>query len=255
LTVHNKNLCVILSYNAEKTILLFLNRILKIKFKKKIDFILLDDSSLDNSLKIAENFKKDKIFKNLEIISNQNNLGFGGNLKKAYTVAINNNYDNLAILHADGQYPPEYLDLMLDQLEISDFVLGSRMKIKKNALKGNMPILKFVGNIFLTTVQNFIFSINLSEWHTGFRGARVEKLKKIPFDLNSNYFDIDTQVLIQFIIRKFKITEFPIPTYYADEKSGVNLIKYGLFTLYEVVIAKLSILKILKTKRYYINED
>lgn len=252
--VHNKNLCVILSYNAEKTIHSFLQRILKIKFHTKIDFILLDDCSIDKSLEIAENYKKDKVFKNLKIISNQKNLGFGGNLKQSYKIAINNKYDNLVILHADGQYPPEYLDLMFDKLKFSDFILGSRMKIKKDALKGNMPILKFVGNIFLTSIQNFFFSTNLSEWHTGFRGMRIENLKKIPFELNSNYFDIDTQVLIQFIIRNFKITEFSIPTYYADEKSGVNLITYGLFVLYEVIIAKLTILKILNVKRYLINE-
>ena len=251
----NKYLCIILSYNAEETIFYFLNRISKIKFIKKIDFILLDDCSVDKSINIAQRFNGKIGSNDFKIISNKKNLGFGGNLKQSYNIAIDEEYKYVATLHADGQYPPEYLEVMYDKLEFSDLVLGSRMMIKKDALKGKMPIIRFLGNIFLTSIQNFMFSSKLSEWHTGFRGFKVGYLKKIPYYLNSDYFDIDTQILIQFILRNFKINEFPIPTYYADEKSGVNLIKYGFSVLFEVLIAKLTVLKILRIKRYIINES
>jgi len=251
---NSKNLCVILSYNAEGTIHDFLKRVSNINFKKKIDFILLDDCSNDKTYEIAKKFATKLNINKFEIVVNNINLGFGGNLKKAYELSINEKYDYLAILHADGQYPPEYLDQMFSEIELSDLVLGSRMK-KKNKALGKMPLMRFLGNIFLTSIQNFIFSTNLSEWHTGFRGLKIKSLEKIPFFLNSNYFDIDAQIVIQFIIQKYKISEFSIPTYYAKEKSHVNLIKYGFLVLYEVLIAKLTLLKILRVKRYLINEN
>ena len=85
---------------------------------------------------------------------------------------------------------------------------------------------------------------------TVFRGIKLDSLKKIPYHLNSDYFHIDTQILLQFIIRNLKIHEFPIPTYYGEEKSGVNLIKYGLSVVFEMILAKLTIFKVLKIRRY-----
>tara|TARA_B100000745_G_C20139625_1_gene390688 strand:+ start:631 stop:1401 length:771 start_codon:yes stop_codon:yes gene_type:complete len=252
---NSKNLCVILSYNAERTIIDFIERILKINYKKKIDFIILDDCSNDKTYEVTQKFINNFVSSNFKIITSKKNLGFGGNLKKALTLSMDKKYDNLAILHGDGQYPPEYLDTMFTDLELSDLVLGSRMKKKINALNGKMPLIRFIGNIFLTSIQNFIFKTNFSDWHTGFTGLKVKPLKNIPFILNSNYFEISAQILIQFIIRKYKVSEFSIPTHYAKEISHVNLIKYGFLTLYEVVIAKLTQLKVLHIKRYLIDED
>jgi len=245
-----RNICIILCYNAEKTIENFLKRIISTDFKNDIDFFILDDCSNDKTIEIVSNFIKKKNLNNFSFEKNEKNLGFGGNLKKSYDLSISKGYNYLSILHGDGQYPPEYLDKMYKYLSHSDLVLGSRMINKKNALKGKMPIIRFFGNIFLTNFQNLFFKQKLSEWHTGFRGIKLDSLKKIPYHLNSDYFHIDTQILLQFIIRNLKIHEFPIPTYYGEEKSGVNLIKYGLSVVFEMILAKLTIFKVLKIRRY-----
>lgn len=251
----SKNLCIVLCYNAEKTIEDFLNRISNIHFTVSIDFLILDDCSNDNTYFYINKFIKETNFKNFDYLQNEINLGFGGNLKKAYDLAINKKYKNLSILHGDGQYPPELLDKMFLELDSSNLVLGSRMINKKDALKGNMPLVRFLGNIFLTNFQNLFFEQKLSEWHTGFRGLDLDTLKKIPYKLNSNYFHIDTQILLQFIIRNKKISEFAIPTFYGEEKSAVNLIKYGLSIIIEMFLAKLTTLKLLKIERYEIKND
>ncbi len=248
------NICIILCFNAEKTIEIFLKRIFQIRFENKIDFLVLDDSSIDNTINIVKNYISTNNLSNLKYEVNIKNLGFGGNLKKAYDLAIKGKYKYLSILHGDGQYPPEFLDEMYHRLSRSNLVLGSRMIHKKNALKGKMPIIRFAGNIILTNFQNLFFKQKLSEWHTGFRGLDLKILEEIPYNMNSNYFDIDTQILLQFIIRMKKISEFPIPTYYDQEKSGVNLIKYGLSVVFEMILAKLTVLKILKIKRYEIEK-
>ena len=241
-----------LCYNAEQTIQNFLNRICNLKFEHNIDFLILDDCSKDNTSKIIEKFISGNHSLDFSYQRNEENLGFGGNLKKAYDLAINKDYKFLSILHGDGQYPPEFLDKMYSFLSKSNLVLGSRMIVKKNAIAGKMPIIRFLGNIFLSNFQNLFFNTKLSEWHTGFRGINIEALKKIPYHLNSNYFDIDTQILIQFIIRGHNVSEFAIPTYYDQEKSGVNVIKYGLSVVFEMFLAKLTTLKLINIKRYQI---
>lgn len=253
--IYNKYICIILCYNAEKTIENFLNRLFNINFDRHIDFLVLDDFSNDNTSKIVDAYLKKNNLPNLNYEQNKKNLGFGGNLKKAYDLAIGGNYRYLSILHGDGQYPPEYLNEMFLRLSKSNLVLGSRMINKKDALKGKMPLVRFLGNIFLTNFQNLFFKQNLSEWHTGFRGLDLEVLKKIPYSLNSDYFHIDTQILLQFIMRQKKITEFPIPTFYGQEKSSVNLIKYGLSIILEMFLAKLTSLNVIKVKRYEIKND
>ena len=251
----NKNICIILCYNAEKTIEDFLDRLFKIKFNSSIDFLVLDDCSDDNTSIILIKYIEKYNMPNFNYEQNKKNLGFGGNLKKAYDLAITKNYRYLSILHGDGQYPPEFLNEMYAKLLNSNLVLGSRMIHKKDALKGKMPIIRFMGNIFLTSFQNLFFKQKLSEWHTGFRGLDLQTLKEIPYKLNSDYFHIDTQILLQFIIRGKKISEFPIPTFYGQEKSAVNLIKYGFSIILEMFLAKLTTLKILKIERYEIEND
>jgi hypothetical protein len=99
---------------------------------------------------------------------------------------------------------------------------------RSKALKGGMPLYKFVGNIFLTSTQNLLTGVRLSEWHTGYRAYRVSSLQGVSFENNSNYFDFDTQIILQMIGSRQRITEIQIPTFYGDEISRVNTIKYGL---------------------------
>ena len=135
------------------------------------------------------------------------NLGYGGNQKIGYYYAIKGNFDYVILLHGDGQYAPEKILDMLNPLinNEADAVQGSRMIKKFDTLKGKMPIYKFIGNIALTTIQNFLTKLNLTEYHSGYRSYKVSALKEIPFQLNSNQFHFDTQILIQLSIAKKKI--------------------------------------------------
>ena len=121
-------------------------------------------------------------------MSNPDNLGYGGNQKIGYYYAIKNQYDFVALVHGDGQYAPELLDDLIEDMsqKKADAVFGSRMLIKGGALKGGMPLYKFIGNKILTFFQNKILSSNLSEFHSGYRIYSTDVLKKIPFYLNSN---------------------------------------------------------------------
>jgi glycosyltransferase involved in cell wall biosynthesis len=166
----------------------------------------------------------------LNIVRHAANLGYGGNQKFGYRWAIDNGVDIVVLLHGDGQYAPEELSRMVQPIvdNNADVVFGSRMIQRSKALKGGMPLYKFVGNIFLTSTQNLLTGVRLSEWHTGYRAYRVSSLRDVSFENNSNYFDFDTQIILQMIGSRQRITEIQIPTFYGDEISRVNTIKYGL---------------------------
>jgi glycosyltransferase involved in cell wall biosynthesis len=138
--------------------------------------------------------------------------------------------DVVVLLHGDGQYAPEEIPRMVAPIlaDNADVVFGSRMMQRSKAIKGGMPLYKFIGNIFLTTTQNLLTGVRLSEWHTGYRAYRVSSLRDVSFENNSNYFDFDTQIILQMIGSRQRITEIQIPTFYGDEISRVNTIKYGL---------------------------
>ena len=226
-----KLLIYVVTYNHENFIHKTLKRIDEKLFDSYDTEILVnDDSSKDNTLKILKeikiNFNKKVKF---TILSNPKNLGYGGNQKIGYFYSIKNNFDYVALLHGDGQYAPELMRNLLDTLQKDNAraVFGSRMIKKFGALKGGMPLYKFVGNKILTYLQNKILSSKLSEFHSGYRIYDVAALKKIPFRLNSDDFSFDTEIIIQFLILNFKISEFSIPTYYGEEISYVNGTHYA----------------------------
>ena len=245
-----KILIYIVTYNHENFILKVLNRIPKYLNKKyDLQILISDDKSRDNTLKILQESKKSisKYFK-IKIISTIENLGYGGNQKVGYKYAIKNNFDYVILLHGDGQYAPEYIGKLISKLIKTncDAVFGSRMINKWGALKGGMPLYKFLGNKILTYIQNKILSTNISEFHSGYRAYKVEALKKISFDKNLNDYSFDTQIIIQLIFLNSKIIEIPIPTYYGKEISYVNGIKYALQILLSTVLSKLHKMKIIK---------
>ena len=236
----NNNLIFIVAYNHEK----FLDKVLSRLPKNVVDnfkILIIDDASNDNTSLVASKWKKDNPNYSIEILKNKKNLGYGGNQKVGFKYAINNKFDTVTLLHGDGQYAPELINDLNQELikKNSDLLLGSRMIHKRNALKGGMPLYKFIGNIILTRLQNYILKVNLSEFHTGYRVYNVHKLAKIPFELNSNDFHFDTEIIIQFILCKFKINEFPIPTYYGDEISYVNGIKYAFNVIKESLVSQI----------------
>lgn len=247
-----KCLIYVVCYNHEKFILKTLNRIPKSLVNKyTIEILVADDNSKDNTVRQAKQFNPGK-FK-FKIIYLKKNLGYGGNQKIGYFYSIKYNYDIVVLLHGDGQYAPEYLPKLLKIYSLNkscSAVFGSRMITSGSALKGGMPLYKFIGNKVLTFIQNKILSSNLSEFHSGYRSYKVEYLKKIHFELNSNDYNFDTQIIIQFILSNFKIIEIPIPTFYGDEVSYVNGLKYASQIVFETIKAKLHKNKFINEKKF-----
>lgn len=220
---------LIVAYNAEKTLENVLARI-PIKFIPEISAILIaDDASNDFTSNIAERIKESRRDLPITVIKHPVNLGYGGNQKSGYSWMISNSMDIVVLLHGDGQYAPEFLPHMICPIRDSqaEVVFGSRMLDKRTALKGGMPKYKFVGNIILTFWQNLMAGTKLSEWHSGYRAYSISSLKKINFLRNSNYFDFDTEIILQMIDARQRIREIPIPTFYGEELSRVNGVKYG----------------------------
>ena len=235
-----KILIFIPAYNVEKELFLVIKRIPKKIFKNKnIKVLIINDGSIDQTdkeiLKIKKKFK-------FPIISykSKSNLGYGGVQKYAFNYAIKKNYNIVIMLHGDGQYRPESIPKIINSYNNKniDAVFGSRMMSYKNALKGGMPIYKFLGNIFLTFMQNFILNSNMSEFHSGFRSYKVSRLKEINFKSKSNSYHFDTEIVIEFLNKKFKILEISQPTFYGNETSHLKSIPYGLNVLWVTIKSK-----------------
>ena len=224
----NKIGVLVVAYNAESTIETTLNRI-PTDFIHKIDAILIsDDNSRDLTSERASEFAKTSNLP-IHVISQPINLGYGGNQKFGYSWAIQNKWDIVVLLHADGQYAPEFLPQIINPLmeNKADAVFGSRMLNKRDALIGGMPKYKWIGNQILTYIQNKLTKQNFSEWHSGYRAYKVESLKKLNLGDLSNGFRFDTQIILELLATNQRITEIPIPTFYGDEVSHVNGIEYA----------------------------
>ena len=252
-----KCLIYVVCYNHEKFILKTLERIPQILSEYyDIEILVANDKSKDKTLEETKKFST-KYFK-YNIISLYKNLGYGGNQKIGYYYSILNNFDYVVLLHGDGQYAPEYLPDILNKFEEKDkisAVFGSRMLEKGSALKGGMPLYKFVGNKILTFAQNFLLDVKLSEFHSGYRAYRVESLKKIFFQKNSDGYSFDTEIIIQLILNKLKIKEISIPTFYGDEISYVNGFKYAAQIMIETYKAYLYRKKIVSIKKFKIADN
>lgn len=231
-TKKQKVLIFIVSYNASLTIKSVLERIPQAMFEDEryiSEVLIIDDCSSDNTFKVGYEFAKNFQKFPFTIIKNPKNQGYGGNQKLGYIYALDNNFDHVILLHGDGQYAPEVLpDLILPLINgEADAVFGSRMMVKGDAIKGGMPLYKYYGNKVLTWIENKIAGTELSEYHSGLRLYSCKALAEIPFDKNSNLFDFDTDIILQFAHAKFRIKEIPIPTFYGDEVCNVNGLKYA----------------------------
>ena len=224
-------LVFIVAYNAEQTIENVLKRIPRnLSDEYEVEILIIDDSSRDQTFAKSEIAKRSGTvpFK-MTVLFNPVNQGYGGNQKIGFHYAIENGFNWVALVHGDGQYAPECLPELTAVLarEDADAVFGSRMMKGRSALKGGMPLYKYVGNKILTQFQNVLLGSNLSEFHSGYRLYAIEALKKIPFDLNSNDFHFDTEIIIQLFLARQRIKELPIPTFYGDEICHVNGLKYA----------------------------
>jgi glycosyltransferase involved in cell wall biosynthesis len=223
-------LVFVIAYQAETTLTKVLERIPPLVFEEwDTEVLVVDDASVDQTYEIGRAHQAAHPGLPLHVLRNAFNQGYGGNQKVGYAYAIERGFDVVAMVHGDGQYAPEELPRLLGPLreDVADAVFGSRMMPPRNALKGGMPLYKFVGNRILTTLQNVILGTRLSEFHSGYRLYRVATLKRLPFALNSNDFHFDTEIILQLLNAGARIVELPIPTYYGDEISRVNGLAYA----------------------------
>jgi 2-polyprenyl-3-methyl-5-hydroxy-6-metoxy-1,4-benzoquinol methylase len=220
---------LVVAYNAVSTLAHVLDRIPP-TFRSRVAHVFVcDDASQDATYLVGLGYKQITDDLPLTIVRNSTNLGYGGNQKAGYHLAIEHDLDIIVLLHGDGQYAPERLEDMVAPLERGecDAVFGSRMMIKGAARKGGMPLYKYVGNKILTRFENKMLGADLSEFHSGYRAYSVDALSRLHFDNNSDGFDFDTQIIIQLIDAGKRIVEVPIPTYYGDEICYVDGIKYA----------------------------
>ncbi|MFA5087393.1 MAG: glycosyltransferase family 2 protein [Candidatus Paceibacterota bacterium] len=225
MTKDKKVIVVLPAYNAAKTLKMTLDAIPK---GIADEVILVDDASKDDTVETAKKL-------GLRVFTHSKNLGYGGNQKTCYQEALKLGADIAVMVHPDFQYDPVFIPQLIQPLVNGecDAVFGSRMKIPSNALKGGMPYWKFVANIFLTKLENFILGNNLTEYHSGFR-AYGKKVMQLPLRLNSDDFVFDTEIIVQMKIAKMKIKEIPISTKYFPEASQISFkrsVEYGLAIL------------------------
>ena len=240
LLTKKKLLIFVVAYNAEKTIKSVLHRIpISLGQNYETQVLVIDDASKDCTVDRCEVIKRNcNIPFKIHLLVNPENQGYGGNQKIGFQFAIKENFHFVALIHGDGQYAPEYLPKLLEPLATNqaDAVFGSRMLTKFGAIKGGMPLYKYLGNKILSNFQNWILRSHFSEFHSGYRIYSVKALKSIPFDLNTNDFHFDTQIIIQMLLAGLRIKELPIPTYYGDEICHVNGLKYA----YNVILTTLK---------------
>jgi glycosyltransferase involved in cell wall biosynthesis len=221
-----KIIAVMPAYNAART----LERTVQDIPPGAVDeIIVVDDCSRDNTVEIAERL-------GLTVVRHEKNLGYGGNQKTCYKLALEHGADVVVMIHPDYQYDSRAIPIAVEIIRLGtcDFVMGSRIRTRQEALAGGMPRWKYIANRCLTLVENIALGQNLGDFHSGFRAYRREVLETIPFTRNSNDFVFDSEFLAQAVHFGFKIGDIPVPVRYFDEASSINFrrsVKYGLSTL------------------------
>lgn len=224
---NNKKVVVVLpAYNASKTLE---RTYAEIPFDVVDEVVLVDDASPDDTSEVAQKLGIE------HVIRHEENKGYGGNQKSCYNKSIELNGDIVIMLHPDYQYTPKLLLAMISIIgnELYPVVFGSRI-LGKGALKGGMPIYKYVANRGLTFVQNLLCNQKLSEYHTGYRAFSGEVLRTVNYEANSDDFIFDNQMIAQIFAKGFEIGEVTCPTKYFEEASSINLARsttYGLGVL------------------------
>lgn len=229
---------LVVAYNAESTLRSVLQRIPPEIMAKVEEIFVFDDASHDRTFEVGKELQQVDEHDKLSIYRNPVNLMYGGNQRRGYQYAIERGLDIVVLLHGDGQYAPEVMQELLTPLETgrADMVMGSRMMIKGAALRGNMPLYKYVGNKILTWIENTLVGTRLTEFHSGYRAYSVHALKHIPLDSMTTNWHFDTQIILEFLKRGYRIKEVPIPTYYGDEICHVNGIPYALNCIRETLL-------------------
>jgi glycosyltransferase involved in cell wall biosynthesis len=223
--INGKKVIVVLpAYNAEKTLENTWREI-----PPEVDtVVLVDDCSRDNTAELAQKL-------GITTVVHQTNTGYGGNQKTCYRTALDMGADIVVMVHPDYQYTPRLVTAMAAMIAYGEFdaVLASRI-LGTGALKGGMPLYKYISNRFLTLVENILLGQKFSEYHTGYRAFSREVLEKLPLDANSNDFVFDNQMIAQMVWFGFRVGELSCPTKYFEEASSINFqrsVIYGMGVL------------------------
>lgn len=239
--INDKVIIVVMpAYNAEHTLEETYNNL----DHSMIDgVILVDDASTDNTFELSKQL-------NIKTIKHPKNLGYGGNQKTCYKRALEEGADIVVMVHPDYQYDPRLAVAMASMISsgVYECVIASRI-VGGGALKGGMPLYKYIGNRVLTFIQNFLVQQKLSEYHTGYRAFSKEVLSELPLGENSNDFVFDNQMLCQIIYFEYPIGEISCPTKYFPEASSINFMRscqYGfgvLFASIQVAVQRLGFMQ------------
>jgi glycosyltransferase involved in cell wall biosynthesis len=220
--INSKKIVVVMpAYNASETLEKTYN---EIPFPLVDEVILVDDHGSDNTYEIAKSLGIN------HVIRHEYNKGYGGNQKTCYDKALELKADIVVMLHPDYQYTPKLIESMcyLIANDLYPVVLGSRI-LGKGALRGGMPIYKYIANRILTLFQNILMNQKLSEYHTGFRAFSSDVLKNINYHNNSDDFIFDNQMLAQIMFKNYLIGEITCPTKYFEEASSINFQRSSVY--------------------------
>jgi SAM-dependent methyltransferase len=203
----------------------------------RIQFLVIDDAGGDATCEVLQRWVDTHGIRNVSVARNPINQRYGGNQKLGYRYALEAGFDFTILLHGDGQYAPEMLPNFIDIWERTGagVVLGTRMGSVESARAGGMPLYKVVANKGLTWFQNYLTGLELTEYHTGYRAYSSSFLRRVPFEINTNEYHFDTEMLLQAANISTRIEEFDIPTHYGDEDCNVDGVQYGKDVLKETV--------------------
>jgi len=236
-----KVIVVMPAYNAAQTLRKTYEEVME---QGIVDLVILvDDASCDDTAKIARSLPHAKVY------VNEKNMGYGANQKRCYEMALEEGGDIIIMVHPDYQYTPKLIPAMASMIGSGFYhcVLGSRI-LGGYALKGGMPLWKYIANRFLTLAENVLMGAKLSEYHTGYRGFSRELIAKLPLEKNSDDFVFDNQVLAQILWLGYTIAEISCPTKYFTEASSINFrrsVRYGFGCLSTALKFRLAKLKLL----------
>jgi glycosyltransferase involved in cell wall biosynthesis len=225
-----KILIIMPAYNAGKTIERVFARIPDYVKKRVGKYVVVNDGSSDNTE--AALARLERQYPDLVVLKHEKNRGYGAAEKTLLNYALKEGAEVAILLHSDGQYSPEKIPDLIKPFDNdqADIVQGSRM-MGNGALKGGMPLYKFLANKALTLIENLSFGMKMAEFHSGYMIYARKALLEIPFNKLSDSFDFDLEMLVMAKIKGLKIVEVPIPTIYADETSHLDPIKYGFDVL------------------------
>lgn len=229
-----KIVVVMPAYNAGKTVA---RTVADIPPGSADEIILVDDCSRDDTVSVARSL-------GLKVILHDKNKGYGGNQKTCYETALAAGADIVVMIHPDYQYDARLVPYLTGLLkdDICDVVLGNRIRTRREALDGGMPVYKYLSNRLLTMVENFFMGQNLGEWHSGLRAYTRRVLETIPWQRNSDDFVFDCEFLVQAAAFGFRLGDIPTPARYFEEASSINFrrsVRYGLESLKSVFLYQL----------------